>query len=322
LILNFDKNLFGRNLKMASVIVPPNETSEKPAQEIVQQEQSKERKRVHGQFNWPIVGWLTLMHVGALAAPFFFSWQAVLVTVLLHWITGGIGICLGYHRLLTHRAFETYKPVRWLLALIGGLAGEGGAPRWIAQHRKHHAFSDKEGDPHSPHDGSWWSHVFWLAYHVDGDNGKEFLNKWAPDLMRDPVMRWLDILFLPSHFIFGGLLFAFGWWLGGAYMAMSMLSWGVFARLVFVLHSTWLVNSASHIWGYTNYDSRDDSRNNWWVALITYGEGWHNNHHAYPRMANHGHRWWEIDVTYWTINLMKYTGLAWNVVDYKRKHEQ
>lgn len=264
--------------------------------------------------NWPNVIWLAILHVGCLAAPFFFSWEAVVLTLALHWLTGGIGICLGFHRHLTHLSFSTYKPVRWLLAFIGGLAGEGSVIDWVANHRKHHAHSDQEGDPHSPHDGPWWSHIFWLSWWHGSEAHAAHIKRWVPDLMKDPVLRWIGAMFLPSHFLVAGILAAAGYAYGGWWMAASFVVWGVFVRLVFVLHSTWFVNSASHMWGYRNYETTDDSRNNWWVALITYGEGWHNNHHAQQRSAAHGHRWWEIDVTYMTIRLMQFCGLAWDVV--------
>ena len=269
--------------------------------------------------NWPTVGWLVLLHVGVLAAPFTFTWQAVLLVIGLHWLTGGIGVCLGYHRLFTHRSFATYRPVRWFIAWLGGLAGEGPILDWVADHRKHHALSDKPGDPHSPRDGAWWSHMLWLGRAISPDDHQAHIRRWAPDLQKDPVMRLLGQTFLLWQFVVGGVLFAIGYAVGGQSMAWSFLVWGLFVRLVGLLHSTWLVNSASHMWGYTNYATSDDSRNNWWVALLSYGEGWHNNHHAYPRMANHGHRWWEYDVTFRTIQVLQRLGLAWDVVDYKHR---
>ncbi|HEX5103261.1 MAG TPA: fatty acid desaturase, partial [Pirellulaceae bacterium] len=269
--------------------------------------------------NWPVVAWISLLHVGALAAPFFFSWEAVALTFVLHWVTGGIGICLGFHRLLTHGSFQTYRPVKWLLCLVGGLAGEGSVIDWVANHRKHHAHSDQEGDPHSPHDGPWWSHIFWLAHMLQAKAHEEHVKRWSPDLLKDPVVRFIGSMFLPAQFAFGLLLGTIGYAYGGWFMAASFMAWGMFVRLVFVLHSTWFVNSASHMWGYKNYETTDDSRNNWWVALLTYGEGWHNNHHAYPRMAPHGHKWWEIDLTFLTIRALQAVGLAWDVVDYKRR---
>jgi len=282
--------------------------------------------RPHGYWreliNWPVVGWITLLHVGALAAPWFFTWEGLILTLALHWLTGGIGICLGFHRLLTHGSFQTYRPVKWLMCLIGGLAGEGNVIDWVANHRKHHAHSDQEGDPHSPHDGPWWAHIFWLAFMQKAKAYEEHIHRWSPDLLKDPVVRWIGAMFLPLQFAFAALLGAIGYGLGGWPLAASFVVWGMFVRLVFVLHSTWFVNSASHMWGYKNYETTDDSRNNWWVALLSYGEGWHNNHHAYPRMAPHGHRWWEIDVTFLTIRLMQLCGLAWDVVDYKSRAEK
>ena len=273
-------------------------------------------------YNWPVIGWIVFMHVAALAAPWVFTWQGVVLALALHWFTGGVGVCLGFHRLLTHSSFRTYRPMRYLLATLGGLAGEGSAVDWVAAHRKHHAFSDKEGDPHSPLDGAWWSHVLWLGRSFYGGSDGTFARRWAPDIANDPVMHRLGKLAIPIHFVLGGIIFLIGYLSSGPYMGWSLVVWGMFVRFVFVLHSTWLVNSASHIWGYRNYETADNSRNNWWVALLSYGEGWHNNHHAYPRMAKHGHRWWEIDITFATIRLLQRLGLVWNVVDYRKKSEQ
>ncbi|MCP4190822.1 MAG: acyl-CoA desaturase [Planctomycetaceae bacterium] len=269
---------------------------------------------------WGVVGWLAILHGGALLAffPYFFSWQGVALLFGLHWLTGGVGICLGFHRLLTHSSFQTYRPVRWAIAFIGGLAGEGAAMDWVANHRKHHAHSDLEGDPHSPLDGAWWSHVFWLAWQYPADDLRKHHQHWAPDLAKDPVLQFIGKTFILWHVVLAAVIFGLGYAFSGFQMACSLVVWGMFLRLCLVLHATWFVNSASHIWGYRNYTTTDQSRNNWWVAIITYGEGWHNNHHAYPRMAAHGHRWWEFDVTFTTIRLMQCVGLAWNVVDYKR----
>lgn len=272
-------------------------------------------RRLAGGLHWPTVGWVALLHGGALAAPLVFTWQGVVLMVLLHWLTGGIGICLGFHRLFTHRSFRTYRPLEWTIAWIGGLAGEGACIDWVATHRKHHARSDCLGDPHTPHEGAWWSHMIWCLCGMKVKDSEGMIERWTPDLAGDRVLRFLDRTFIPWHLALGLGIFGAGYAYGGMGMGLSLLVWGMFVRLVFVLHSTWFVNSASHMWGYRNYATRDDSRNNWWVALITYGEGWHNNHHAYPRMARHGHRWWEVDLTYLTIRLLERVGLAWNVVD-------
>lgn len=272
--------------------------------------------------NVAALAWLVAIHVGALAAPFTFSWSGLILVVVLHWLCGGIGICLGYHRMLTHGSFNTHSWVRRTIAAVGCLAGEGPPMMWVANHRLHHARSDQEGDPHSPREGSWWSHMLWLAYRVGGKDANQYFKKWAPDLYQDRVIRYMDYGFVPINVIVSLAIMGAGYAIGGWTLAMSWLVWGVFVRMVFVLHSTWLVNSASHMWGYRNYETRDDSRNNWWVALLTYGEGWHNNHHAHPRMAKHGHKWWEFDITFQTIRMMQRLGLAWDVVDYRNASEK
>ncbi|MFC1759052.1 acyl-CoA desaturase, partial [Planctomycetota bacterium] len=271
--------------------------------------------------SWASIAWLTMCHVFCLAAPFTFTWEAALTTVVLYWLAGSIGICLGYHRLLTHSGFKTYAPVRWAAAVFGCLAGEGSPIDWVANHRKHHAYSDQDGDPHSPKDGAWWAHMFWLGYSFHGEDQKAHIQRWAPDLAKDPAMRFISAMFIPINFIVGALLGWFGYLIGGQQTAISMVIWAVFLRLTLVLHSTWLVNSATHMWGYRNYKTTDDSRNLWWVALLTHGEGWHNNHHAYPRMAVHGHKWWEIDITYAVIRMLRACGLAWDIIDYKHRNE-
>ncbi len=265
---------------------------------------------------WQTVTWLSLVHIGCLVpAFFFFTWKGVLACFLLVWITGGIGVCLGYHRYLTHNSFSTSKPIRWLLAFLGGLSGEGSALDWASWHRKHHQHSDQPGDPHSPNDGFAWSHVLWLLPWMGTEEIKKLQEKWVPDLRKDWMLRFLHHTFLVWHVVLGSTLFALGL-LWNLYTAVSLVVWGMFVRMVLVLHSTWFVNSATHRWGYRTYQTRDNSRNLWWVALLTFGEGWHNNHHYRPRAANHGHRWWELDITYWTIKLLAVLGLARRVHTY------
>jgi fatty-acid desaturase len=219
---------------------------------------------------WSTCIFLALLHAGAFAALFHFSMAAFVCFLFLYFVTGCLGITLGFHRLLTHGAFETHPWVKYYLALFGTLAGEGGVIQWVANHRKHHQFADKLDDPHSPRDGFAWAHVIWtMAYRGPHE---EHLEKYAPDLLKDPVLVALDRTFLFWNILFAVILFAFG--------GLPNLLWGFCFRLVFVMHSTWLVNSAAHKWGYRNHDTDDDSRNNWFVALLTFGEGWHNNHHA------------------------------------------
>ncbi len=267
--------------------------------------------------DWANVIWISIMHIGAVAALFYFSWVGLAAFFVLHWVTGGLGICLSFHRMLTHGSFKTVAPIRYTIASMGSLAGEGPVLFWVATHRKHHALSDQEGDPHSPRDGAWWSHMLWLLRGQSSAERKQLLAHWVPDLLKDPGLRFIDAMFLPMHIVFGAALFATGYWIWGLDTGISLLLWGMFARLVFVLHSTWFVNSATHIWGYRNYQTRDDSRNLWWVALLSYGEGWHNNHHAHPRLAAHGHKWWELDATWWVIRGLERVGLAWDVARMK-----
>lgn len=272
--------------------------------------------------DWPTVIWIAAVHVIALLAPFYFSWQALVVCLALIGLTGSLGVCMGYHRLLTHGSFKTYRPIRWLLAFLGGLSGEGSALTWVANHRKHHAFSDQHGDPHSPRDGKWWSHMTWFMPNRGMKWQKELLQRYAPDIMKDKMMIALHKLFLPTHLIVGAGLYAVGYFgaaigLGGWENGLSMVAWGTGVRMIYVFHVTWFVNSATHIWGYRNYETTDDSKNLWWVGLLAFGEGWHNNHHAFQRVASQGHKWWEIDPTYWFILVLEKTGLAWDVVRLK-----
>jgi len=264
--------------------------------------------------DWYVVVWIGLLHLGALAAPFYFTWTGLVLAAVLGWLSGGLGVCLGYHRLLTHRSFHTYAWVRRLAAWLGAMSGEGPPVTWVANHRRHHQFSDQEGDPHSPRDGAWWAHVFWLFPRHRDPEWSAMLARYAPDLLKDPFMRFLDTTFLLWHIAVGAILLATGWFFWDLDTGISLVVYGMFVRLVYVLHVTWLVNSASHIWGYRNYPTTDNSRNLWWVALLAYGEGWHNNHHAHQTSARHGHRWWEIDMTYMVIWLMERVGLAWNVI--------
>jgi stearoyl-CoA desaturase (delta-9 desaturase) len=272
------------------------------------------QSRSWADLDWPVVLWIGGVHLAALAAPFFFSWSGLAICLVLYWVTGSLGVCLGYHRLLTHGSFTTTPAVKFFYAFLGGVSGEGSALHWVANHRKHHAFSDQEGDPHTPRDGGLWSHMLWMFPAHNSAELAAHVRRWAPDLDRDPGIHFLHKTFLVWHVLIGMALLGTGWLLYGPTTGVSWLLWGLAVRMVIVFHVTWLVNSASHMWGYRNYETTDDSRNLWWVGLLAFGEGWHNNHHAFQRMAKHGHRWWEIDVTYWAIVAMEKLGLAWNVV--------
>ncbi len=313
--------------RAGSVINPPMDDLAKPNTASSDATQLKGTTRPHPTdepmaVNWGPAIWLVSLHILALAAPFCFSWSGLFLAIFMHWLSGSLGICLGYHRLLTHTGLEVPSWVRTSLAFCGVLAGEGGPISWTANHRKHHAFSDQVGDPHSPKDGPWWAHAFWLAFNTDGGDREGYLRKWVPDLLKDKPMLFLENYFLPIHIVVGALVTGAGYLIDGPYLAFSWFTWIIALRLVAILHTTWFVNSASHIWGYRNYETRDESRNLWWVGLIAYGEGWHNNHHALPRLAQHGHKWWEFDMTYQFICLLRACGLAKNIVDLKSMEEK
>ena len=252
--------------------------------------------------NWPTTLVLLVLHLGAIAALFFFTWKAFLVAVLLYWIAIGGGIGMGYHRLHTHRSYSVPRWLEYALAVCGTLTLEGGPIFWVATHRLHHQKSDRDGDPHSPRDGAWWAHVGWILLGRRCHNDTLRMAKYAPDLGRHRFYLWLNSYHYLPLLLTVPLLY---WW-GG----VPMVLWAVCVRVVIGLHATWLVNSATHMWGKRRFATRDDSRNNWWVALLTFGEGWHNNHHAHPTSARHGLAWYEADLTYWQIRLLAKLRLA------------
>ena len=262
--------------------------------------------------NWVTAGALTLLHAGALAALFLFTWHALWVALALLWISGGWGIGMGYHRLLTHRGYQTSRWLECVLTICGTLALQGGPLFWVATHRLHHQNADRPGDPHSPHDGWWWAHAGWL---MRGDPMRDSaLAPYVPDLRRDPFHCWLEKWHVVPLLVLSGVLAVWGAVQGGGFMAASLVGWGVFLRTVVELHGTWLVNSAAHTWGSRRFPTRDDSTNNWWVALLTFGEGWHNNHHADPRRVRHGLAWYELDINWLCIRALSRVGLAKNLL--------
>jgi sn-2 palmitoyl-lipid 9-desaturase len=245
-------------------------------QEVIE---SFHKRNLHWRnIDWICFVWLIAMHAGALAAPFFFSWSALGVAVLLHWLTASFGICLCYHRYLTHRSLKLAPAGEFFTMLCAVLSGQGSPLDWTATHRLHHQHSDE------------------LLF-----------KRYVPDLMNRPMIRFFQKTEFLWQVAIGTALLALGGW--------SFLLWGLCLRIVFAYHSTWFVNSATHLWGYRNYETTDDSKNLWWVALLSYGEGWHNNHHAHPSLAPAGHRWWEIDMTWWAIKAMRLVGLAYDVND-------
>jgi fatty-acid desaturase len=252
--------------------------------------------------NWFTTIVLIFVHIGAIAALFVFSWRDFALTVFLYWVATGLGISMGYHRLHTHRSYKVPLWLEYFFALCGTITLEGGPIFWVAVHRIHHQKSDLQGDPHSPRDGAFWSHVGWILFGETNHNNTRMMSKYAPDLAKHKFYIWLNNYHWVPVTAMAILILAFGGW--------RMLLWTTFFRIVFGLHATWLVNSATHIWGARRFATRDDSRNNWWVALISFGEGWHNNHHAHPTSARHGLAWYEFDPSWILITVLKFFVIA------------
>ncbi len=254
------------------------------------------------RINWITCIVLAFLHLGAFAALFMFSWPVLAATAFLYWMTICLGISMGYHRLHTHRSYQVPRLLEYFFAVCGSMTLEGGPIFWVATHRLHHQKSDKPGDPHSPRDGAWWSHVGWIMFGETNHNNTEAMGKYAPDLAKDRFYVWLNNYHWVPLTVSAALLLAIG--------GLPLFLWGICVRVVFGLHATWLVNSATHMWGRRRFDTRDDSRNSWWVALLTFGEGWHNNHHAHPTSARHGLAWYEFDVSWIQISVLKFLRIA------------
>jgi stearoyl-CoA desaturase (delta-9 desaturase) len=268
------------------------------------------------------------------AIPFLFlvvaAWQVW--DEALHWrdlailgaayVVTGLGITVGFHRLLTHRSFKTSPAVRGILAALGSAAIEGPVISWVADHRKHHAFSDEHGDPHSPHvgHGGGWrgtlrglfhAHMGWLFIHTERGSKRRF----APDLLKDPVIRTIDRTFILWAVMGLAIPFAVGYAIGGTLVAgLTGLLWGGAVRVFLVHHVTYSINSVCHVFGRRRFATSDESRNVFWLAVPTFGEAWHNNHHAFPTSAVHGLRRWELDPSALVIWALEKAGLAWDVV--------
>jgi stearoyl-CoA desaturase (delta-9 desaturase) len=275
-----------------------------------------------------ITGTITVLPFIALGIAVWQAWNNLLhwhdvVVFLILYLSTGFGITVGFHRLFTHRSFKTSAPVRAVLAALGSVAIEGNVISWVADHRKHHAFSDQEGDPHSPHvdhgvgwrgalRGLWHAHWGWLFIHTHRGARK----RYAPDLLKDPVVTFIDRTFI--FWALGGLVAAFGLGMalgGGSVEAgLTGLLWGGGVRLLVLHHMTYSINSLCHFFGSRRFDTDDHSRNLLWLSIPTFGEAWHNNHHAFPTSAAHGLRWWEIDPSALLIRAMEKLGLVWDVV--------
>jgi len=279
------------------------------------------------------IDWLNLTgivgyHLLALLAisPWYFSWTGVIVFVGGIYVFGTLGINLCYHRLLTHRGFTCPKWLEHYLALLAVCSFQDTPARWVAVHRRHHEHADEPPDPHSPLVSFLWAHVGWILMKSPDMERMQIYSRYAKDIIRDPFYKWLDrpgvylLVLLTSWLVFFGVGFAAVLISGGAtaqavQFGLSLLVWGVFVRTVVVWHITWSVNSISHMWGYRSYETGEESRNNFLVGIISNGEGWHNNHHADPRSARHGLKWWELDVTYLSLKMLAALGLAHKIAE-------
>jgi stearoyl-CoA desaturase (delta-9 desaturase) len=276
-------------------------------------------------------------NVGAVIVPFagFLAAVILLWNRLVGWsdlgilaityVVTGLGVTVGFHRLLTHRSFATHRWIAYLFAVLGSMSVQGPVIGWVADHRKHHAHPDREGDPHSPHVGHgsglrglWHAHIGWLFE----TQGRAEKRRYAGDLFEDPGMRAISHAFLPLVGLSLAIPFALGWALTGSFAGgLTGFVWGGLVRVFLVHHVTWSINSICHFFGRRRFATDDQSTNVFWLAPVTLGESWHHNHHAFPRAAVHGLRWWELDVSGWVIKAMKHAGLAWNVIEITRERQ-
>ncbi|MDQ3749160.1 MAG: fatty acid desaturase [Acidobacteriota bacterium] len=265
-------------------------------QNVLEIEQSRR------SINWKNLSIVIVFHLLTIPAFFMFSWQNFAAMLIGNWIVGSLGVGLGYHRLLTHRSFKAPKWLEYTLTVFGAMAIQDDAPKWVATHRIHHQFVETDKDPHSTRPGFWWAHMEWILRGTAQDHDEATLKRYVPDLLKDKFHVLLAKYYYIPLVLSGFVLFAIGGW--------SMVLWGVFARVVFGWHSTWFVNSATHFFGKRRFATEDDSTNNAWVAILTFGEGWHNNHHAQPTSARHGLKWYEFDMNWLTIRLFEKLGWA------------
>jgi fatty-acid desaturase len=262
-------------------------------------------RRARQTINWKNVAIISSFHLLAIPALFTFSWQNVAALIVGNWIVGSLGVGLGWHRLLTHRGFKVPKWVEYSLSTLATMSIQDSPDKWVATHRIHHAFTETEKDPHSTNSGFWWAQIGWIVWGTAQDHSPAVLQKYVPDMIRDRGHALISRFYYVPVIVSAFILFAIGGW--------TMVVWGVFARVVVGWHTTWFVNSLSHIYGSRPHDTGDLSTNNWFVALLTFGEGWHNNHHMSPTSARHGLKWYQFDMNWIMIRLLEWAGLATNI---------
>lgn len=252
--------------------------------------------------NWKNVAIISSFHLLALPVLFTFSWQNLAALLIGNWVVGSLGVGLGWHRLLTHRSFKAPKWLEYTLTTLGTMSMQDSPDKWVATHRIHHKFTEKEGDPHSTRSGFWWAQIGWTVWGTAQDHDEKTLRRYVPDLLKDRGQVLISRYYYVPIIVSALILFAIGGW--------TMVVWGVAARVVLGWHTTWFVNSLSHIYGSRPHETTDDSTNNWFVALLTFGEGWHNNHHAFPTSARHGLQWHQFDMNWIAIRIFEKLGWA------------
>lgn len=251
--------------------------------------------------NLPALIYILTLHCLALLSFFYHSLAGIYLLVGLYFFTG-FGVTIGYHRLLTHYSFQTSLFLRRFLAIAAALAGQGGPLFWVSTHRLHHAFADQDGDPHDARCGFLWSHIAWTI--LNKDAYQTDLRR-VEDLASDAVLRWIDRWHLCLQLLLALFVFVVATLTSNIYSGIAAVIWAIPLRIVLVLHCTWLTNSAAHLWGRRRFETLDKSHNNFWIALLTLGEGWHNNHHAFPSSARHGLAWYEFDPSWQLIKLLR-----------------
>lgn len=252
--------------------------------------------------NWKNIAITASFHLIAILAIFTFSWSNLAALIIGNWVVGSLGVGLGYHRLLTHRSFKAPKWLEYFLTALGTMSIQDSPDKWVATHRIHHAFVETEKDPHSTREGFWWAQMGWVIWGTAQDHDAATLKRYVPDLIKDKGHAFISRYYYVPIIISAFILFAIGGW--------TMVVWGVFARVVVGWHTTWFVNSLSHIYGQRPFQTNDASTNNWFVAVLTFGEGWHNNHHAFPTSARHGLKWYQFDMNWIAIRLFEKLGWA------------
>ena len=254
------------------------------------------------RINWRDLAIIVSFHSLLIPALFMFSWTNLAIMLVGNWIVGSLGVGLGYHRLLTHRSFKAPKWLEYVLTVFGTMSVQSEPYKWVATHRIHHQFTETDQDPHSTRPGFWWAHIIWIMRGTAQDHTDATFKKYVPDLLKDKGQILIAKYYYVPLIVSAIILFAFG--------GIGAVLWGVVVRVIFGWHSTWFVNSLSHLFGKRRFETNDDSTNNWFVALLTFGEGWHNNHHAQPTSARHGLRWYEFDLNWLTIRILEKLGWA------------